>query len=136
MLFRSVGEISGATKAEAENFHVAMEEGHGNEWNPEKLARALDGVQDYTRYGTKRGLVIKNVGKDAADNAKCLFVAVNRERGALANIEGAYVVKTEDVVSVAVSEQNGVDADQTDAEGLLAEVRSGINDNVLTATGN
>ncbi len=110
-----------------------MEQRNGNKRDAEKLERALDSVQRNTRHGAERRFVIEYIGEDAPDEAKRFFVAVDRQRRALTDIEGANVIKTEDVVGVAVREQNGVKAFQSNAEGLLAEVRRGINHDVLAA---
>ncbi len=94
----------------------------------------IDSFERDTWHGAERGLVIEDVGKHAPDDAKCFFIAVDRQRRPLAYIEGADVVETENVVGVAVRQQNGVEAFESDAEGLLAEVWSGINHDVLAAT--
>ena len=50
----------------------------------------------------------------------------------MADVEGANVVEAEDVVGVAVGEQDGIEAVEADAEGLLAEVRRGVDHDVLS----
>ena len=72
-----ISEISGAAEAEAENFHISMKQRDRNERDSQKLARAHDGVQCDTRDGTERRFVIEDVGKNAADGAKGLLVAVD-----------------------------------------------------------
>src|SRR5258708_4991394 len=129
-----VGKIGGAPKAEAENFHIAVEQRHRDKWDAEKFNGALHGDQGDARHGAERRLVIEDVRKHSPYNAKCFFIAVDRQRRPLAYIEGADVVETENVVGVAVRQQNGVEAFESDAEGLLAEVWSGINHDVLAAT--
>ncbi len=112
-----------------------MEQRQGNKRDAEKFKRALDGVERYARHGAERRLVVENILEDAADDAKRFFVAVDGERGPLPDIVGANVIKPEDVVGMAVRQQNGVEAFQANAEGLLAEVRRGINHHVLAAAG-
>jgi len=93
----------------------------------------LDVVEFDARYGAERRLVIKDIREDAPDDAKRFFVAVNGKRGTLADIEWSDIVESENVVSVAVSEQNRVEAVERDAERLLAEVGGGIDHDVLAA---
>ena len=130
-----VGEIGGAPKAEAENFHIAVEQRHRDKRDAEKFNGALHGDQGDAWHGAERRLVIEDVGKHAPDDAKCFFIAVDGQRRALANIERANVVEAENVVGMTVRQQNGVEAVESNTERLLAEVRSGINHNVLAATG-
>src|SRR5207245_6706126 len=79
--------------------------------------------------------VSEDAHKHSPDDAKCFFIAIDGQRGPLADIEGANVIKTENVVSMTVRQQNGVEAVESNTERLLAEVRSGINHDVLAATG-
>src|SRR5882762_2691367 len=130
-----VGEIGGTSEPEAEDFHLAVQQRHGNKRDAEKLERAMDGVQRNARHGAERWFVIEYVCKHAPDDIKRFFVAVDRQRRALTDIERANVIKTEDVVGMAMREQNGVEAFESNAEGLLAEVRRRINHDVLAAAG-
>jgi len=66
---------------------------------------------------------------------KSFFVAVDRECRALADIEGTDIVESQDVVGVPVGQQDGVQAIQARAKRLLAEVRSRIDDGILTMAG-
>src|SRR5260370_27846189 len=110
-----------------------MEHGHRNKRGAEKFEWALQGVQRDARHGAERWFVVENVGEEAPDDTERFFVAVNGYRRPLADIEGANVVKAEDVVGVAVRQQNGIEAFQPNAERLLAEVRRGINHHVPAA---
>jgi hypothetical protein len=82
----------------------------------------------------RRGIV-EDVSEGAADYAKCFFVAVDGERGLLADVERTDVVETENVVGVAVGEEDGVEAVEVDAESLLAEIGGGIDYYVLSVAG-
>src|SRR4029077_3177319 len=88
-----VSKISSAAEAETKNFHVTVEKRNRDERNSQKLARAFHGDQVDARDGTERGLVIEDVGKHAADDAKGFFVTEDGQGGALADVEGANVVK-------------------------------------------
>src|SRR5580692_1815015 len=112
-----------------------MKQGHGNERNAQEFDRILRELQSDTGHGAERWLVVEDVGKNAADDSKRFLVAVDRKRRALADIEGANIVETENVVGVAVREKNCVEAIESDAEGLLAEVGGGVDDHVLAVAG-
>src|ERR1700730_4541920 len=83
-------------------------------------------------YGALRRRIIENVREGAANYAKRFFRAVDGQRGFLANVEGANVVKAENVVGVGVGKENRVEAVEVDAQGLLTEVRRGVDDDVLS----
>ena len=102
-----------------------------SEGGVEKLEGASKDVQGNAGDGAERGLFIENVGKGAAQRSESFFVAVNGERGFLADVERPNVVETQDVVGMAVGEQDGVEAVEPGAQGLLAEVGSGVDDDVL-----
>jgi len=82
-------------------------------------------------HGALRGSVVKNVRERPANYAKSLFRTVNGQRRFLPNIERPNIVESQNVVGVAVGEEDGVEAIEADAEGLLAEIRSGVDDDVL-----
>src|SRR5207253_730349 len=111
-----------AAEAETENFHVAVEKRHRNEGDPQKLAGAPDGVQSYARHSAESWLVVEDVGKDTADDSKRFFVAEDGKGGTLADIKRANIVKTENVVSMAMGEQNCVQAFEARAKSLLTKI--------------
>jgi hypothetical protein len=49
----------------------------------------------------------------------------------LPDVERPNIVEPEDVVGVVVGEENGVEAIEADAEGLLAKIGRGVDDDVL-----
>ena len=126
-----IGEICRAAEAKAEHPEIAVQQRHGNNLHAHQLEWAMDNVEVDARNGALRGRVVKNIGKGAANHAKRFFRAVHGERGFLANVEGANIVEAEDVVGVAVGEEDGVEAIEADAEGLLAKVGRGVDDDVL-----
>src|ERR1700730_2547127 len=125
-----VGKISRTAKAKAEHFQIAMPQRHGNDLHAHQLERAIDDVKVHAGNSALRGRFIEHIGKGATNHAKSFFRAVDRQRGFLANVEGANVVEAEDVVGMAVGEQNGVEAVETDAQGLLTKVGCGVDDDV------
>ena len=108
-----------------------MEERDGDKLDAHQFERGVHDVQVDTWDGALRRCSIKDVGEGAANHAKGFFRAVDRERRFLADVERANVVEAEDVVGVAVGEQDGVEAIEADAEGLLAEIGCGVDDDVL-----
>src|SRR5260370_19441771 len=129
-----VGKIGGERKTEAENFHIAVEQRHGDKRDAKKLNGAVDSFERDTWHGAESRLVIEDVGKHSPDNAKCFFIAVDRQRRPLAYIEGADVVETENVVGVAVRQQNAGQAFESNPGALLAQVWCALNHDVLAAT--
>jgi hypothetical protein len=53
----------------------------------------------------------------------------------LPQIERPYIVKSHNVVGVAMGEEDGVEAFEAGAEGLLAKIGSGVDDDVLVIAG-
>jgi len=101
-----IGEISGAAEAKNRELPISpVEQRHGDKGNSEQFDGLLDVVELDAGYGAECRLVVENVGKDAPDDAKCFFVAVNRKRGALTEIERSDVIEAENVVGMAVGEQ-------------------------------
>src|SRR5260221_3745815 len=96
-----------------------------------KLNRAVD-VMDFDEWNRADfRLAVEHVRKRAAQDVKCFGVRENRQRGFLTHVKGPNVVETENVVSVGVREEDGVEPLKADAKGLLAEVRRRVNDDVL-----
>src|SRR5260221_14088018 len=97
----------------------------------EKFDRAVD-VMDFDEWNRADfRLAVEDVRKRAAQDVKCFGVRENRQRGFLAHVERANVVKAENVVSMGVREEDGIKALEADAKGLLAEVGRRVNDDVL-----
>jgi len=131
-----IREISGAAETETQNLHVAVLHRDGHERNAKKLDRSDRELERNARDGAERGFIVKDVREHAADDSKGLFVAVDGECCALANIERANIVEPENVVGVAVGKQNGVNTVEPDAKSLLAKIRRRIDDDVLAIAGN
>jgi hypothetical protein len=73
----------------------------------------------------------EDVFEDAADDDEGGLGGVNGDGAALAVVEGAEVVEAEDVVGVGVGIEDGVEIGYSGAEGLGAEVRGGVDDDVF-----
>src|SRR5205085_6612254 len=132
-----IGEIGGASEAKTQHFDIAVQQGDGNKWDAKQFEGALaDDIQDDAGHGAQRGLVVEDIGKDAPDDSKGVLIAVNRNGRALVNVVRPNIIEPENVVGVAVGEQNGVEAVQPGAHGLLAKVGSGVDDHVVAVAGN
>ena len=125
-----VGEIRGAAEAEAEHAHIAVRGGNGSDAQAVKGEGAINAVQRETGDGAEGGAGIENVREGALQGVECFLRGVDRERSLLLEIEGADVVEAEDVIGVAVGEENGVETLEAGAEGLVAEVGRGVDDHV------
>jgi len=108
-----------------------VEERNGDDGNAEEFEGAFDFVEKDTGDGAEGGLIVKDVGEGATNDTEGFGGAVDGHGSALADVEGANVVKAEDVIGVAVSEEDGFEAIEAGGEGLGAEVGSGVNDDVL-----
>src|SRR6266699_2505996 len=91
-----------------------------------------DDIQGDARHGTQRRLVVENISENAPDDLKRVFVAVYRQGRALANVVGTNVVEAENMVGMAVGEQDGVEALEPGAHSLLAKVGGGVDDHIVT----
>src|SRR5258708_30816776 len=119
--FAEVGEIGGTPKAEAENFHIAVAQGHRDKWDTQEFNGALHGDQGDAWHGAERRLVIEDVRKHAPDNAKGFFIAIYRQRRPLADIAGTNVVEAGNVVGTAVRQPNVVDPFEANTFLLVAQ---------------
>ena len=105
-----------------------MEQGHGDERDAEKVEGAVDDVEGDAGNGAERRRFVEDVGERAAEDLEGFFGAVHGDCALLTDVEGANVVEAEDVVSMTVGEENGIKAIEANAQGLLAEVGSGVDD--------
>src|SRR5438128_7886145 len=95
------------------------------------MNRSVDEIHRDLRNGTEFGLAVKNIRERAAKDGEGFLGGEDRKCGSLTHVEGADVVEPEDVVSVGMCEQDGVEALHADAKRLLAEIRRRVNDHVL-----
>jgi hypothetical protein len=123
-----IGEVGSAAEAKTEDFEIAVAQGHGDDWHAKKLEGAVDDVEGDAGDGAERRRFIEDVRKCAAEDLEGFFGTVHGDCALLADVEGANVVEAEDVVSMAVGEENGIKAIEANAQSLLAEVGSGVDD--------
>src|ERR1700676_507972 len=97
-----VRQVGGAAKAEAEDFHVAVQKRNRSEREAQKPEGRLRFKKGDAGNRAELGLAVEYVGKRAADDAESFLVGVNRERGLLSKVVGSNVVEAHDVIAMAV----------------------------------
>jgi hypothetical protein len=75
---------------------------------------------DYRRCTEAAANIVKGLGRSVDGNYTTLF-----------EVEGANIIESHDVIGMRVCEQNRIDAFDTSAQGLLAEIRRGIDENAV-----
>lgn len=73
----------------------------------------------------------EDVFEDSFYGVECGLARVDGDGSGLAEVEGANVVEAENVISVAVGEKDGVELRDADAEGLVAKIGRGVDDDVF-----
>ena len=137
-----VGEgAAGEVEAEALGVRPAVDDGEGRD--AERFAALAGGGDGEGRVGgaeVELGAVgagdvgLEDVVEDAADVAEGGGAGVERDGlAALDGVDAADVVKAEEVVDVGVGDEGGVDAPDVGAEGLLAEVGRGVDEDAEVA---
>src|SRR5882724_2689544 len=126
-----IRQIGGIAEAKTQDVEITVDQRNWRDGCAEKFDGAVD-VMDFDEWNRADfRLTVEHVRKRAAQDVKCFGVRENRQRGLLTHVEGANVVEPENVVSMGVREEDGVEPLKADAKGLLAEVRRRVNDNVL-----
>lgn len=126
-----VGEIGGGAEAEAGDLEVAMEDGHALEGDAEDFGGL--GIFEWVELNAGamrvRGVGGEGVVEDVAKDGRGGLVGVEgQEAGLVGEAERAEVVEAEDVVGMGVGVEDGVEVMDALANGLLAEVGAGIDD--------
>ena len=85
---------------------------------------------NYLGQATTKMRRLEDVCEDAPDVDPCPFIGVNAQ-GAKPKIERANIVETENMVGVAMRDQDGVKTLQSISQGLLAKVGRSVNQNRL-----
>ena len=130
-----VGEVRQAPNAKAQHRHIPVFGGNGLPGSAQQLERALDLVRSHLRNCTQRRLPVKHVGESPPQDRQCFFGGINRHGRFLAQIEGANIVKSQDMVGVSVRKNDGIEAFESLTQGLKAEVGRGIDDHVMILAG-
>src|SRR6202030_2091403 len=97
--------------------------------------RTVDFVQGHTGYGAERRPAVKHVSERPPEDLEGLLRTVDGQGRVLADVERADIVEAENVIGMAVRQNNGVQAIEPDAQGLLPKIRCRVDDHVLTVAG-
>src|SRR6516165_6420239 len=123
-----IGHVGGIAKAEAQDGQVAVQDGYGNQPLSPEVKRAVDKLRVELGDSPIGIRLVKDVLVDAADALHGPAVGVNGNRHVLPEVKDADIIQSEDVVGVLVGEDDGVQPSHPGAQGLLAKVGRGIDD--------
>ena len=127
-----VGEIGGAAESVAGDLLAAVGYGDAAETGAEQVeacaGRGVDAVKLYAGAGGIAVLGAEGVFEDVLEGLCGGVVGVDGEVAFGMKAEGAEVVEAHDVVRVAVSVKDRVDAADVFADGLDVEVRAGVDE--------
>jgi len=110
-----------------------VQQRHRHERHSQLLERTVDAVQLDARNRAQRGPAVKNIRKRPPNDLERFFRAVHRQRRSLPNIKWTNIVEAQDVIRVAVGQQNGVETIEAHAQSLLAKIWRGVDHHVLPA---
>src|ERR1700730_3770257 len=127
-----IRKIGRAPKTKSKHPEFTVQQRNGHNRNSDKFHSTVQDVEFYARNGAERRPVVKHIGKRAPQDVERLLRAVDRQRRLLANIERANVVEAEDMVRMAVGQQNGIETVETGAQSLLAKIRCCVDDHVFS----
>ena len=128
----AIGAIGEIGDAKAQDIEAAMDQADGNPGDAEKIEWAMDfHGQKFGQIRFYVGLAGKGVGEQRCNVAS---VSGAHKPGADAEdgIETPHIIQTENVIGVGVGENHGVDPIQPVGDGLHAQFRRGIDENILT----
>ena len=101
----------------------------GSNADAEQIQRSLECFEFDLRQSSEFVVSIENVAERTADEIRRFRPRVQWElAGFVAKTERAQVIKPEDVIGMTVGEKHGVNFPNMFADSLLAEVRSGIDE--------
>ena len=109
-----------------------MNERNGRDLDAEEIEGIVGLAERDAGNGAEFGLAVEDVSEGASDGVVSFAVGENGERDLLAEIIGTNIVEAHDVIGVAVSEKNGVETIEADAESLLSKIGSGVDDGIFS----
>ena len=119
----AVGQVRERPEPVAENEPRAVLDGHGHDELVPQAERAGDGERAQARHAAAaRGALAEDVAEGPAKIGEGGRVAETGDGLALQHVEPPHLVEAEDVVGVAVREQDRVDAGEPEAQRLRAQV--------------
>src|SRR5207302_8494661 len=117
-----VCEICGASKSERGDLSITVQHLQRLEPGAEKFEGSIQPVQGYLRTRGVGRFGIEDVGKHPFDDLRSLLIGVERKFPLALEGERTKVVEAEDMIGMAVSVENGVDAPDILSQGLRAEI--------------
>src|SRR5947209_5627126 len=127
-----VGEVVEAVRHHGEPPVDDLDGSNLKVWAEAEGSAVRDRVGDDLRESAAEGRRLEDVFEDAADVHPRALVGIDAQ-SAMAEVQGSYVVEAEDVVGVAVRDEDGVEVSKTYAQSLLAEVRGRVYQDRLPA---
>src|ERR1700682_2644308 len=129
-----VGEIGRVAEAEAVYHAGAVREPEGQEFESKQIeGRGFEDIHFEVRPGRFGFALVKDVAERPADIGDGFGRTVDGDDAALPEVEGAYVVESHDVIGVRVRAEDGVNALDAGAQGLIAEIGRGVDEDVAAA---
>ena len=134
-----VREVGGGAEAVAGDGLAAVSDRHPDERGAEELDGSTGGGFDAMNLDAGAGGVAvdgaEGVLEDPLDDVRCGIVSVESDAFRTGKTEWAKVVHAEDVVSVGVCIEDGIDSGEVLADGLMVEVRACVDeDRVLVVS--
>ena len=119
---KAVGDVFAVVDFDGLDFYAGDLDGSGIKY--------VSGEAGAAGFG---GRLVEDVLKSAADGDEGFGGGVDGDIVFLHEVEGANIVEAEDVVGVGVGVEDGVEAVDLVAEGLIAEIGRGVNEDALVA---
>src|SRR5579863_9950384 len=123
-----IGDVGRLAETEAENRQVAVQDGKRRPATAKEIERPVDDVRIELGDPSVRIRLVENVLEDTPDVLHRRAVSVNGNRLALAKVEDANVIQTQQVIGVGVRKNDGVEPRHALAQRLLAEVGRRVDD--------
>ena len=127
-----VGQIGRPVEAKSGARLRSVDQGNRKEGNSEEVDRpAVDRAGRYSRFPAGvRGFSLKGIGEDSLQVSLSFWSGVDRYSLSTPVIERPDVIEAHDVVSVRVGVEDGVQGFEPRPEGLLPEIRRGVDQHV------
>jgi hypothetical protein len=123
-----VSQIGAISKAEAMRNALSMRNTDGKNFNSGDLnGRVIKDIDCKTGAAGLGRTTIKCVLESPSDSDECLGGYVDRNISFLYKVEGADIIKTENVIGVGVGEDNRIETINVRAQGLIAEIGRAVN---------
>jgi hypothetical protein len=122
-------EVGAAAEAEAIDSAFAVVDAHRGEGDASDVERfCIKHVRGEARAAGFAGSLAEDIGEGVDDTGEGFGGGVEGDVVVLEEVEGANVVETKDVIGVGVGIKDGIEVVESGAEGLVAQVRRGVNE--------